>query len=85
MPKTRSEKQRRSPLEQEIRDSFQTRKRVFIGLITGSSVFLCFFIALLWVIPFVGLTTIHPLAPWVLGFVTGALILAILGGWLWLR
>ena len=23
----------RSPLEQEIRDSFQTRKRVFIGLI----------------------------------------------------
>jgi hypothetical protein len=66
-------------LEQEIRDSFQTRKRVFIGLITGSSVFLCVFIALLWVIPFVGLTTIHPLAPWVLGFITGALILAI--GW----
>lgn len=68
-----------SPLEQEIRDSFKTRKRVFIGLITGSSIFLCAFIALLWVVPFVGLTTIHPLAPWVLGFVTAALILAI--GW----
>ncbi len=79
MPKTRSGKPLRSPLEREIRDSFQTRKRVFIGLITGSSVFLCVFIALLWVIPFVGLTSIHPLAPWILGFVTAALILAI--GW----
>lgn len=68
-----------SPLEREIRDSFKTRKRVFIGLITGSSIFLCAFIALLWVVPFVGLTTIHPLAPWILGFVTAALILAI--GW----
>jgi hypothetical protein len=72
-------KERRSPLEKEIRDSFRTRKRVFIGLITGSSVALCVFIALLWVIPFVGLTTIHPLAPWILGFITAALILAI--GW----
>ena len=72
-------KERRSPLEKEIRDSFRTRKRVFIGLITGSSVALCAFIALLWVVPFVGLTTIHPLAPWILGFVTAALILAI--GW----
>ena len=72
-------KERRSPPEKEIRDSFRTRKRVFIGLITGSSVALCVFIALLWVIPFVGLTTIHPLAPWILGFITAALILAI--GW----
>jgi hypothetical protein len=72
-------KEPRSPLEKEIRDSFRTRKRVFIGLITGSSVALCAFIAMLWVVPVVGLTTIHPLAPWVLGFITAALILAI--GW----
>lgn len=69
----------RSPLEQEIRDSFQTRKRVFIGLITGSSVLICLFLAMVWFIPFVGLTTIHPAAPWVFGFATAALILAI--GW----
>ena len=68
-----------SPLEREIRDSFATRKRVFIGLITGSSILICLFLALLWIIPFVGLTTIHPAAPWVTGFLTLALILAI--GW----
>jgi hypothetical protein len=79
MPRPRREKPDRSPLEQEIRDSFQTRKRVFIGLITGSSVVLCAFIALLWIIPFVGLTTIHPAAPWIFGVITVALILAI--GW----
>ena len=51
----------RSPLEQEIRDSFQTRKRVFIGLITGSSVRpLLFSSPCCGYIPFVGLTTIHP-------------------------
>ena len=69
----------RSPLEQEIRDSFQTRKRVVIGLITGSSVLICLFLAMVWFIPFVGLTTIHPAAPWVFGFITIAMILAI--GW----
>lgn len=66
-------------LEQEIRDSFRTRKRIFIGLITGSSVFICVFLALLWIIPYVGLTTIHPIAPWVLGLVVVGLILGI--GW----
>jgi len=68
-----------SPLEREIRDSFATRKRVFIGLISGSSILICLFLALLWIIPFVGLTTIHPAAPWITGFLTLALILAI--GW----
>jgi hypothetical protein len=68
-----------APLEHEIRDSFKTRKRVFIGLITGSSVLVCTFLALLWVIPFVGLTTIHPAAPWFLGIITAILILSI--GW----
>ena len=79
MASQRSTKTDKSPLEQEIRDSFKTRKRVFIGLITGSSVLICLFLALMWIIPFVGLTTIHPAAPWIFGFATVALILAI--GW----
>ena len=79
MASQRSTKPDKSPLEQEIRDSFKTRKRVFIGLITGSSVLICLFLALMWIIPFVGLTTIHPAAPWIFGFATVALILAI--GW----
>lgn len=70
---------KRSALEEEIRDSLAARKRVFIGLMTGSSILVCLILILLWIIPFVGLTTIHPAAPWVLGAVTGLLILAI--GW----
>jgi len=79
MPKPGSTLQRLAPLEREIRDSFKTRKRVFIGLITGSSVLVCVFLALLWIIPYFGLTTIHPAAPWVLGTAVLILILAI--GW----
>ena len=79
MASQRSTKPDKSPLEQEIRDSFKTRKRVFIGLITGSSVLICLFLALMWIIPFVGLTTIHPAAPWIFGIATAALILTI--GW----
>jgi hypothetical protein len=79
MTKTPIADQKYAPLEKEIRDSFQTRKRVFIGLITGSSILICCFLVLLWVIPFVGLTTIHPTAPWILGLFTIALVLII--GW----
>lgn len=57
------------PLEKEIRDAFHTRKRLFIGLITATSVLVCLILALLWVIPFVGLRALHPWAPWILGAV----------------
>ncbi|QLA17958.1 DUF116 domain-containing protein [Desulfolutivibrio sulfoxidireducens] len=55
-----------------------SRKRLFIGLITGTSLAVCAFLALLWVIPFVGLTNIHPAAPWVMGVALGAVILWVL-------
>jgi hypothetical protein len=50
-----------------------SRKRLFIGLITGTCLAVCLFLALLWVVPFVGLTNIHPAAPWVMGAALGAL------------
>ncbi len=68
-----------SPLEQEIRDTFVARKRVFIGLISGSSIFICLLLILLWVIPFVGLANIHPSAPWILG----TLVIAAVGAIVW--
>jgi len=68
-----------SPLEQEIRDTFVARKRVFIGLISGSSILICLLLILLWVIPFVGLANIHPFAPWILG----ALVIAAVGAIVW--
>ncbi|WP_291321076.1 DUF116 domain-containing protein [Desulfonatronospira sp.] len=61
-------------LEKEIQDSFETRKRLFIGLITGTSVLVCLILLLLWYIPFVGLDSIHPWAPWVLGSVVALAI-----------
>ena len=50
----------------------KAKKRLFIGLVTGASALVCFFMALLWVIPYIGFSAIHPLAPWVFS----ALILA---------
>ena len=55
------------------------RKRLFIGLISVASLLFCLFLVSLWVIPYVGLSTIHPLAPWVLGVVICALCMVI--GW----
>ncbi|NJB67961.1 hypothetical protein GGQ74_001634 [Desulfobaculum xiamenense] len=55
------------------------RKRLFIGLITLASVLVCGLLFLLWYVPYIGLTTIHPLAPWLLGAVV---VLAVCGvGW----
>ncbi|WP_419786486.1 DUF116 domain-containing protein [Pseudodesulfovibrio sp.] len=52
----------------------RARKRLFIGLISGSCFAICIFLAALWVVPFIGLENIHPLAAWVLGFIVLLLI-----------
>jgi hypothetical protein len=54
-----------------------SRKRLFIGLITGTCLVVCAVLALLWIIPFVGLTNIHPAAPWIMGVLLAALILLV--------
>jgi hypothetical protein len=58
---------RSSPLHDALADSFESKKRLFIGLLSGSSLLLLFLLILAWIIPFVGLSAIHPLAPWILG------------------
>lgn len=55
-----------------------SRKRLFIGLIGGTCALVCAFLVLLWVVPYVGLRNIHPLAPWVLGGALGILLLLVL-------
>ncbi|MFN2266718.1 MAG: hypothetical protein ABR542_03930, partial [Desulfonatronovibrio sp.] len=62
-------------LEKEIESSFVARKRLFIGLITTTSILVCLILILLWLVPFVGLQNIHPVAPWILG---GVIVLGIL-------
>jgi hypothetical protein len=53
------------------------RKRLFIGLIAGTCLFVCSLLVLLWVVPYVGLQNIHPSAPWVLGVIVGLLLLLV--------
>ncbi len=44
------------------------RKRLFIGLVTGTSVLLCLFLLVGWIIPAVGFGNIHPSVPYITGF-----------------
>jgi len=53
----------------------RARKRLFIGLISVTSLVVCLFLAALWVVPYLGLANIHPAASWVLG----AAVLALIG------
>ncbi len=57
--------------------SGKAKKRLFIGLVLGTSGIVCLFLVALWVVPYVGLTTIHPAVPWAFGFVILAGILLV--------
>ncbi len=56
---------------------YGSRKRLFIGLITGTSVLVCTLLSLFWIIPYIGLSNIHPVLPYVSGLFLVALILVI--------
>lgn len=58
----------------------RARKRVFIGLICGTTLMLCLLLALGWVIPNIGLSNIHPSLPYISGAILG--LLCLLAGWL---
>ncbi len=45
----------------------KARKRLFIGLISAACFVVCLLLALLWIIPYIGLDAIHPVAKWILG------------------
>jgi hypothetical protein len=54
-------------IEKGIRETTTVRKRLFIGLLTGTSLLMVLCLGLFWLVPYIGLSSIHPLAPWVLG------------------
>ncbi len=56
-----------------------SRKRLFIGLLAVTCFLLMGFLASLWLVPYVGLQTISPLAPWIWGAVV--VVLMVLTGW----
>jgi hypothetical protein len=70
---------RQTPFNDALVNTFESKKRVFIGLLSGTSLLVVLCLAVAWLIPYVGLSAIHPLAPWFLG----GLLLLIAGLVLW--
>ena len=62
----------------EADPSGKAKKRLFIGLVLGSSGIVCLVLASLWVVPYLGLAKIHPAVPWIFGFMILATILLVL-------
>lgn len=56
------------------REARLARKRLFIGLVTGSAITVCLALVGLWAVPYVGFANIHPLVPYIAGLVFVALI-----------
>lgn len=52
----------------------EPRKRLFIGLVTGTSVLVCLILLVGWIIPVIGLGNIHPSIPYITGIVLAACI-----------
>jgi hypothetical protein len=61
-------------------DSLRPQKRIFIGLLVATCLLLGPLLALLWYVPYVGFTKIHPRLPLIFGITFGVLVLLILGG-----
>lgn len=60
-------------------NSFRPQKRIFLGLLTVTVLLFTGLLALLWVVPYVGLVNIHPGLPFILGVIFAALLFLVLG------
>ena len=56
---------------------YGARKRLFIGLITGTSILLCLLLLAGWIIPFIGFSQIHWSLPYLFGLLFGSGIIFI--------
>ncbi|AGW12745.1 DUF116 domain-containing protein [Megalodesulfovibrio gigas] len=70
------------PMKHFAADDTAARKRLFLGLITATSLLMTGGLALLWIVPSIGLANIHFALPYVAGTVTVALIVIVLWAWL---
>jgi hypothetical protein len=61
-------------------DSLRPQKRVFLGLLVVTCALFTILLAILWYVPYVGLTNIHPELPLILGVVFAVLLFLFLGG-----
>ncbi len=61
-------------------NSLRPQKRIFIGLLIALCLFLSLILGVLWYVPYVGMTNIHPYLPLIVGGVFGLLVLLALTG-----
>jgi len=61
-------------------NSLHPQKRIFIGLLVATCLLLGPILGLLWYVPYVGFTNIHPKLPLILGIIFGSLIILVMGG-----
>lgn len=69
-------------MERLTTDDTAARKRLFLGLITASSILLLASLALLWIVPAIGLASIHWSLPAVAGGFTAVVMLLVIWAWL---
>jgi|UniRef100_A0A7C3WPA5 hypothetical protein len=60
-------------------NSFRPQKRIFLGLLAVTVVLFTLLLAVLWIVPYVGLPNIHPRLPLALGLIFAVLLLLVLG------
>lgn len=66
------------PIVPEDDSSEKAKKRLFIGLVVGTSGAVCLFLAAVWLVPYIGLSRISPALPWVFGAVVLLIIFLVL-------
>jgi uncharacterized protein len=59
-------------------NSLRPQKRIFLGLLVLTCVLFTLLLAILWIVPYVGLTNINPHLPVILGILFGFLLLLVL-------
>jgi hypothetical protein len=60
-------------------NSLRPQKRIFLGLLVVTCLLFTLILGILWYVPYVGLTTIHPKLPLILGISFGVLLLLVVG------
>ena len=61
-------------------NSLRPQKRIFLGLLVVTCLLFTIVLGVLWYVPYVGLTSLHPRLPLILGICFLALLLVVVGG-----
>jgi hypothetical protein len=60
-------------------NSLRPQKRIFLGLLAVTCLLFTLLLAVLWYVPYIGLTSLHPRMPLILGVVFSTLLFSVIG------